>query len=95
MHIDSKLDLEKILAVYQKPKSKMSEYMFNRTVTARKRSIEIFKMRVEGMKYVEIAKEIGLSADRIRQLEAKCNRDLKEIAIKLKLMKPLTVAVYA
>ena len=89
MHIDSKLDLDKILRVYLHPKGRSEQ-----TLASKKRSLEVCQMRLSGMSYGEIAKEVGVGDARVRQIEAKCYRLLKNIAVSLKLMERNTVVFY-
>lgn len=86
MHIDSKLDLEKILRVYIHPKGRSEQ-----KVASKKRSLEICQMRLSGMAYEEIAKEMNICHQRVRQIEAKCYCQLKNIAVSLKLMEKKVV----
>jgi nicotinic acid mononucleotide adenylyltransferase/shikimate kinase len=77
---DSKIDLQKILAMYKKTRPGD-----DRAAAARDRELEAYKMRVsDGMTFAQIAKELNVSIERARQIDAKAHRRFRQITNRLK-----------
>lgn len=78
---DAKIDLQKVIALYRKtimPGDK-------KEAAKRERELEVYKMRVaDGMTLAQIAKELNISAARVRQIEMKARRRLNKITDRLK-----------
>jgi len=78
--IDSKIDLQKIIAMYKKTKPGDAK-----SAASRDRELEVYKMRfVDNMTLGQIAKELNLSISRVSQIEAKAFRRFKKITNRLK-----------
>jgi predicted kinase len=78
--IDSKIDLQKIIAMYKKTKPGDAK-----SAAARDRELEVYKMRfVDNMTLGQIAKELNLSISRVSQIEEKAFRRFKKITNRLK-----------
>jgi predicted kinase len=77
---DSKIDLQKIIAMYKKTRPGD-----DRAAAARDRELEAYKMRVsDGMTFAQIAKELNVSIERARQIDAKAHRRFRQITNRLK-----------
>ena len=78
---DAKIDLQKVIALYRKtimPGDK-------KEAAKRERELEVYKKRVaDGMTLAQIAKELNISAARVRQIEMKARRRLNKITNRLK-----------
>jgi len=83
---DSKIDLQKIIAMYKK--TRPSDV---KGAAARDRELEVYKMRIaNGMTLAQVAKELNITAARVRQIELKALSRFKKITDKLKEDAPAT-----
>lgn len=77
---NSKIDLQKIMALYKKTRPGDAK-----EAAKRDRELEVYKMRVvHDMTLAQIAKELNLSVQRVRQIEAKAQTRFRKITDKLK-----------
>ena len=77
---NSKIDLQKIMAMYKKTRPNDTK-----GASSRDRELEVYKMRhVDDMTLEQIAKELNISAARVKQLESKALARFKKITDRLK-----------
>ena len=83
---DSKIDLQKIMAMYKK--TRPSDV---KGAASRDRELEVYKMRyVNDMTLAQVAKELNISAARVKQIESKALSRFKKITDRLKEEAPAT-----